>query len=254
LRAETEAAIHAATAARQIADSRQGADRISSKGGRDIVTAADVACEDVIRSELLSRFPGYAVVGEERGGEPTAGAPYWLVDPICGTRVFASGLPLYCTNIALVEDGQVTAAAVAIGCSDEVVYGEAGSGAWMRTTAGDRRLAVGDESHTIWIDGKSRRAAGVVRRAMELNRWYVWVFSSSVFYPHLAAGRISGILHFRQSAGGPPLHTAAGCFLVREAGAIVSDVETGGPWTLETRSMLAAATPALHRELAELLE
>jgi fructose-1,6-bisphosphatase/inositol monophosphatase family enzyme len=24
---------------------------------------------------------------------------YWLVNPICGTRNFASGIPLYCVNV-----------------------------------------------------------------------------------------------------------------------------------------------------------
>ena len=40
---------------------------------------------------------------------PTDGSPYWLVDPICGTRNFASGIPLYCVNLALVEDHHVAA-------------------------------------------------------------------------------------------------------------------------------------------------
>ena len=105
------AALRAAQLAQEIAESRAGADEITSKGGIDLVTAADVACEDKIREELLRAFPDYPVIGEERGGEPVAGQPYWLVDPICGTRHFASNIPLYCHNIALVENGQVTAAA-----------------------------------------------------------------------------------------------------------------------------------------------
>jgi myo-inositol-1(or 4)-monophosphatase len=46
----------------------------------------------------------------ERVGTPREGQPYWLVDPICGTRPFASNTPVYCTNVALVEDGEVTVA------------------------------------------------------------------------------------------------------------------------------------------------
>ena len=101
MRTETEAAIRAAAIAQRIADSRQGGDQITSKGGIDLVTASDVACEDAIRAELLRSFPEYPVIGEERGGTPVDGKPYWLVDPICGTRAFASEVPLYCTNIAL---------------------------------------------------------------------------------------------------------------------------------------------------------
>jgi fructose-1,6-bisphosphatase/inositol monophosphatase family enzyme len=60
---ETEAAIRAATIAQNIADARQGADQITSKGGIDLVTKTDVACEDAIRTELLRHFPDYPVIG-----------------------------------------------------------------------------------------------------------------------------------------------------------------------------------------------
>jgi fructose-1,6-bisphosphatase/inositol monophosphatase family enzyme len=73
MRQETEAAIRAARIAQQLADSRVGAEDVTSKGGIDLVTATDVACEDRIREELLRVFPEYPVIGEERGGEPVAG-------------------------------------------------------------------------------------------------------------------------------------------------------------------------------------
>ena len=83
MRHETETAIKAASAAIQIADSREGADDVSSKGGIDLVTATDVKIEDVIRNILIDVFPHYSIVGEERGGSPSDDNPYWLVDPIC---------------------------------------------------------------------------------------------------------------------------------------------------------------------------
>src|SRR5262245_45876694 len=117
-----EVAIRAAQDALLITESRTWADRISSKGGIDLVTATDVACEDQIRKDLLAAFPDYPVIGEERGGAPAAGKPYWLVDPICGTRAFASNVPLYCVNIALVEQGRVTLAAIGLGKAGEIIF------------------------------------------------------------------------------------------------------------------------------------
>jgi myo-inositol-1(or 4)-monophosphatase len=253
MRPETGAATRAAAIAQRIADSRQGVDQVTSKGGIDLVTASDVACEDAIRAKLTRSFPEYPVIGEERGGETLDGNPYWLVDPICGTRPFASDVPLYCTNIAFVDRGVVTAAAIGVGRTGEILFAEEGSGAWMRTAMGDRRISAADHSNTIWIDGKTERAAETVRRAMLLKRWYVWMFSSTVSYAYLACGRISGILHFGlpASARYGSVHTAAGCFIAGEAGALVTDLD-GAPWNLETCSFLLAATPALHRELQSL--
>jgi fructose-1,6-bisphosphatase/inositol monophosphatase family enzyme len=255
LRHETEAAIRAARAAQEIADSRAGAEEITSKGGIDLVTAADVACEDRIREELLRAFPEYPVIGEERGGAPVPGNPYWLVDPICGTRLYASNVPLYCHNIALVENGEVTVAAIGMGKTGEILFAEKGQGGWIRTASSkDRKLAVSDKSNAIWIDGDAR-AAEVVRTAMLSKQWYVWLYSSTVALAHLADGRISGILQFAapatESFGN--VHFAAGGLVASEAGAIVLDIETGKPWNLQTRSFFIAATPRMQEELAKLL-
>jgi myo-inositol-1(or 4)-monophosphatase len=109
---KTLVAIDAVRRALELARQRVGADSITAKDERDVVTATDVAVEDAVR-EIVSCALGLPVVGEERGGEAFADrSPYWLVDPICGTRNFASGIPLYCVNLALVEGDLVTTAVV----------------------------------------------------------------------------------------------------------------------------------------------
>src|SRR4051794_27056909 len=116
MRAETRAALAAVDAALTLMKRRAGADQITSKGGRDLVTATDDAVEDAVRAGLRRAYPEWTVVGEERGGEDQVGdRPYWLVDPICGTRNFAANIPMYAVNIALVQDGQVVVSAVGDG-------------------------------------------------------------------------------------------------------------------------------------------
>jgi len=256
LRPETEIAIRAAGIAQNIADSRAGAERITSKSGIDLVTDTDLACEDAIRSELLRAFPDWPVVGEERAGTPKPGKPYWLVDPICGTRSFASNIPLYCTNIALVEGGEVTLAAVGIGITGEILWAEKGKGAQLRKDGSDRPVASQDSSNIVWIDGNTQQAANSVRQAMLSNRWYVWKFSSTLSYAYVAWGRIAAAIQFSSSSQAQPIgsvHSSAGCFIAREAGAIVTDLEDGSPWKLGTRSFLIAATDKLHRELSQIV-
>jgi fructose-1,6-bisphosphatase/inositol monophosphatase family enzyme len=254
MRKETEAAIAAAQIAQGIADRREGADIIQSKGGIDLVTNTDVACEDAIRAALLRTFPDYPVIGEERGGAVVKGKPYWLVDPICGTRSFASNLPFYCTNIALVEDGIITVAAIAIGKTGEIVYAEKSKGARMRTRAGDRNLHATAESNMIWIDGKNEQAAETLRNALLTRRWYVCTFPSSVSGAYTAMGGMAAIIHFASvaSSGAGSVHWAASCLVADEAGAIVTDMDTQREWSLDTRSFLAASTRQLHDDLLDL--
>lgn len=189
IREETQVAIRAASIAQKIADSRAGADRITSKGGIDLVTDSDLACEDAVRSELAGASPAYPVVGEERAGSPRDGQPYWLVDPICGTRLFASNIPLYCTNIALVENGEVTLAVVGIGRSGEILYAERGRGARLRSGGRDEPITVAETGDAIWVDGSTEQAANALKNLVLLNRWFVWRYSSSVAYAHMAMGR-----------------------------------------------------------------
>ena len=257
MRPETEIAIRAARLAQKIADSRRGAQTVTSKGGIDLVTDADIACEDAIRLELLRGFPDYPVVGEERGGSPQDGKPYWLVDPICGTRNYASNIPLYCTNIALVEDGEVSVGVVGVGMTREVLYSDRQSGARLLRGNEDLPIRVDDSSNAVWFDGKTEQAADVVRRALLLRKWYVVQFPSSLAYAYVACGKLAGAVQF----SGPKqpgreygsVHVAAGCFVAREAGAIVRNAEDGRPWDLATSSFVIAANEGVYADIVGIL-
>ena len=106
------------------------------------MTATDTAVEDAIRDIVEGASP-HPIVGEERGGEaPVDGSSYWLLDPICGTRNFASGIPLYCVNLALVEDDQISLAVVGDASVGEVLFAERGRGAWAIGHEGQRELST----------------------------------------------------------------------------------------------------------------
>ena len=80
------------------------------------------------------------------------------------------------------------------------------------------------------------------------------MFSSTLSYAYLAMGRIAGIVQFgvREVTTGS-VHFAAGVFVASEAGAIVTDSETGGSWTLKSKSLTLAANAALRDELTKLV-
>jgi myo-inositol-1(or 4)-monophosphatase len=252
-RSETRVAVDAVGRALDLARRRVGADAITSKGGRDLVTATDVAVEDAIRA-MVSNAVGFPVVGEERGGEaPAGGSPYWLVDPICGTRNFASGTPLYCVNLALVEGGQITLAVVGDSSTGEIHVAEKGGGAWAITDGSPRRLATCGESRTVVIEvGRStgprrEHAARFVAGAIRADRWDLRALGTTLSLAYVAAGRAAAYVLFSISA----VHAGAGSLLVTEAGGVLSDID-GRPWTIQSDSIVASAEPHLHRELLDL--
>lgn len=83
----------------------------SRKSDGSWVTEADRAVEVALRERIGQGFPTHNVLGEEgghrnaTGGEPTPGAPTWVLDPIDGTNNFMSGIPIWATLVALRQDG-----------------------------------------------------------------------------------------------------------------------------------------------------
>src|SRR5882724_2782981 len=248
-RAETFVAIDAVKRAITTARRGVGTRDITAKGERDLVTATDVAVEDAVRGTMADVL-GFSVIGEERGGEASAdGSPYWLVDPICGTRNFASGIPLYCVNLALVEGDAVTVAVVGDPSTGEIDVAERGRGAWGLKDGARHQLTTSDESRTIVIeDGKAKdrrreQAAQFIAAAVRADRWDFRSLGSTLASPYLAAGRISAYVVFWVSA----IHAGAGGLLVTEAGGTLSDV-AGRPWTIRSDSLVGSANPDLHEE------
>ena len=249
-RPETRVAIDAVKRALAIARRRIGAEDITAKGGRDLVTVTDVAVEDAVRG-IVADALRFSVIGEERGGEASAdGSPYWLVDPICGTRNFASGIPLYCVNLALVEGDEVTVAVVGDPSTGEIAVAERGRGAWGLKDGARHRMTTSDVSRTIVIeDGKSKgsrreQAARFTAAAIRADRWDFRSLGTTLASPYLAAGRISAYVVFWVSA----IHAGAGSLLVTEAGGTLSDLD-GRPWTIRSDSLVGSANPDLHEEL-----
>ena len=69
------------------------------------VTEVDRAAEQAIRSVLAERAPGDGILGEEGGDTPGKTGRTWVIDPVDGTRLYAEGIPLWTTLIALRVDG-----------------------------------------------------------------------------------------------------------------------------------------------------
>lgn len=80
--------------------------QVSEKAdNQGLVTEADIASENLIKSLITERFPGHSVLGEESGlatfgaGTGVSEEPLWVVDPIDGTTNFARGNPYFCVSI-----------------------------------------------------------------------------------------------------------------------------------------------------------
>ena len=113
----------------------------------DLVTAADLAAEQLLTEQLTALLPGSTVVGEEAVAadetllDRLAGtSPVWVIDPVDGTSNFAEGIARFAVIVALVADGETLAGWIHDPCDQRMAWAVAGQGAYM----GNRRLKVAD--------------------------------------------------------------------------------------------------------------
>ena len=227
---------------------------IHPKLGTDFATDADLEAERAILDVIAAARPKDAVEAEETGRRG-AGATTrrWLVDPLCGTLNFAAQTPLAAVNVALVEGGNTTAAAVADPIAHEVFWikGEravaraaGGSDLTVSPSPGSRLVDVNCDGPLDRpflgpqvIDGAFRTAFGP--RVTSTTLAVAWV----------AAGRRAGYIsdgHVSDS-----VHFAAGIALCRAAGCIVSDL-SGAP--LESgRGLVIGADDRTHDQLLRIV-
>ena len=115
----------------------------SRKADGSLITEADLAMQQRITDELRQHWPERPLLGEEmapaeqqhllREGE--AGG-VWCLDPLDGTRNFASGFPVFSVSLALITGGEVMLGLVLDPVRDECFTAVKGQGAWLDGAAG----------------------------------------------------------------------------------------------------------------------
>lgn len=118
------------------------------KDDRSPVTEADHAAEAIIVAGLEKLAPAIPVVAEEAvaaGHVPDIGAgPFWLVDPLDGTREFLSRNGEFTVNVALVENAVPTLGVVAAPALARVYTGLKGGPARETADGASREIRCRD--------------------------------------------------------------------------------------------------------------
>ena len=223
-----------------------------TKADQSPVTDADHAAEAVIVAGLRKLTPGLAVVAEEEmaaGHVPKLdGGPFWLVDPLDGTKEFIKRNGEFTVNIALIEAGRPTLGIVLAPAQDDTLWrGDAELGAdksdkggaftaiTTRARAGRRAWSrCASRSHAIYSD------LDIWFRSNDLTVAERIQAGSSLKFCLIAEGKADIYPRF-----GPTNEwdTAAGQGVLEAAGGEVVTTD-GRPLALRQAALLQ---PALHR-------
>ncbi|WP_018601219.1 histidinol-phosphatase [Mycobacterium sp. 155] len=116
--------------------------RVETKPDLTPVTDADRGAEESLRATLADARPDDSVLGEEFGGTTALTGRQWVLDPIDGTKNFVRGVPVWCTLIALLEDGTPTVGVISAPALARRWWAGAGQGAFGSFAGTTRKLSV----------------------------------------------------------------------------------------------------------------
>ena len=102
---------------------------VISKEDDSPVTIADRETEQIIRREILKRYPDHGIIGEEFGKTNPESNIQWVLDPIDGTKSFIHGVPFYTTLIGIMIDNEPVVGIINAPALDELCAAGIGLGA-----------------------------------------------------------------------------------------------------------------------------
>jgi len=208
---------------------RVGADRIEEKSIHSLVSYVDRTAEERLVEQLGALLPGSTFLTEEETVENAQGDLLWIIDPLDGTTNFLHQLPCFSISVALQQEGRTVLGIVYEINRSELFYAWEGGGAFLNgqpihvsktTSLNNALLATGFpyfdyelmESYLQSLTVFMRESQGVRRLG-----------SAAVDLAYVACGRFDAFFEYSLHAW----DVAAGAFIVREAGGLVSDFSGG---------------------------
>lgn len=229
---------------------------IDSKTDDSPVTIADKEAEKAIRAILEKERPGDGIHGEEFGSDEGKTGYLWVLDPVDGTKAFATGRPLFGTLIGLVHEGEAV-----LGILDQPITKER----W-----------IGARGHGTKLNGKTvkcrpcpdLKAANVATTGPDMFdfeqyvRFYNFVKKETSFtlyggdcysYGQLAGGWLDAVVESYMK-----LHDYAALIpIVEEAGGVITDwqgkkLNLAAGW--HHAAVVAAGDKTVHEKLCGVLK
>ena len=224
---------------------------VDTKADESPVTQADREVEAALREAIASQHPDHGIFGEEFGASHTEAEFVWSLDPIDGTRAFISGNPLWGTLLALLHRGSPVLGLIDIPMLDERWVGWAGAAARLNDEAcstshcADLGNAILYATSLDIFAGSELAAFDALAAQVRMRRFGGDCYS----YGLLASGHVDLVVE----AGLQPYDYLALMPVIEGAGGVMTDW-TGQPLGLGSQGrVIAAATPALHRQAMQAL-
>ena len=228
---------------------------IRSKYPGAVLTDADIAADKAITDVILGGAVGGAIYSEESTAPDDDSGLTWLIDPLCGTTPYSTGLAQWGINIALERAGVLQLGVISLPPSRDLIAGVKLRGASHNGRPFSATEPPGDLSEVaiaVELDGGTAR--------LKLKNSLDWTGSLGQVYSFVSAayplgqvllGRLHGAVYHEIDI----VHFAAAAAIAYELGVEVTDGDGYAiDWTSRnTVGKLVFAWPRTHAALLELM-
>ena len=225
------------------------ASKIEHKGLHDYVSYVDKGSERQLVDGLSQILPGCGFIVEENTAGHSTEDDIWIIDPLDGTTNFLHNVYPFAISVALQHKGELVLGIVYELGRDELFH-SAGNGVF-RNGKPISASAAPDLEQSLIVTGfpisKYGRLDGHVATVKEIvlhSQGIRRTGSAASDLAYVACGRFDGYFEY----GLNPWDVAAGAFIAKQAGAIVSDYR-GGTDYLFGGEILAASKNVYPRLL-----
>ena len=225
-----------------------------TKDGGGLVTEADIASDQAITQVLkVHNMPG-AILSEESYTPAGDDGLTWLVDPLCGTVPFSTGLAHWGVSIALRQGGSLELGVLTLPTQQDQLTVVRGHGVsrngriWTSSSPGARLSEV---AVALEIDGGAewkRALVGSLDWVGSVGQ--INSFSSAAFpIAQICLGRLAAAVFYKIT----PVHLAAGALIATELGIMATDA-SGTPldWSQDGEfPVVVIGWPEVHGQIIE---
>ena len=225
-----------------------------TKDGGGLVTEADMASDQAIAQVLkVHNVPG-AILSEESHTPASDDGLTWLVDPLCGTVPFSTGLAHWGVSIALRQGENLELGVLTLPAQQDqltVVRGRGVSRNGRIWTSSPPGVSLSEVTVALEIDGGAewkRALAGSLDWVGSVGQ--INSFSSAAFpVAQICLGRLAAAVFYRIT----PVHLAAGALIAAELGIVATDA-SGAPlnWSQDGEyPVVVIGWPEVHGQIIE---
>ena len=212
---------------------------VQAKDDQSPLTQADIASHRIIMEGLARLTPDLPVISEESGlpgfEERSQWNPYWLIDPLDGTKEFVKRNDEFTVNIALIEDHQPVFGVVHVPVGNTTYSGCRGVGAEIRVNGAEPRpIGVARESATPVrvVGSRSHLGTSLDQFLQNLGDFEMHPTGSSLKFCLVAEGRADVYPRLGPTS---EWDTAAAQAVVEQAGGAVLELD-GNPLSYNNKA------------------